>query len=89
MVSAVECKMERGGRCSWKGMLGPGCEKIVYMLRSMDPCHHHLKLVILRNHMKSKVSLLNLFLFQSPGEGGPVGYSHAPTGDADLMSWLP
>lgn len=71
MVLVLECKMIRGGGYSWKGMLVPGCEKIVSVLRSMDPCHHYLKL----NPHKEQNQSLNFFFFQSLGEGGPVGYS--------------
>lgn len=59
MVLALECKMIRGGGYSWKGMLVPGCEKIVSVLRSMDPCHHYLKL----NPHKEQNQSLNFFFF--------------------------
>lgn len=49
---------DAAGRECW-GQVVKDCLHV----KEYDPCHHHIKLVILRNHMKSKVSLLNLFLF--------------------------
>lgn len=46
-------------------MLGPGCEKIVCMLRNMDPCsHHHINLVMLKGnpHKKQNQTLEVMFL---------------------------
>lgn len=92
VVLALECKMVRGGRCSWKGMLGPGCENIVYMLRRIDPCHHHLKLVILeRNYIKSRINLLHLCFFfkfwRGKASGLVLGIDWRLTNCLEILTW--
>lgn len=89
MVLALECKMIRGGGYSWKGMLVPGCEKIVSVLRSMDPCHHYLKL----NPHKEQNQSLNFFFFSESWRGRASGLlpctNWGLANCLEILTWCP